>query len=149
MCATRSAETNQPLSPPAEKVPTPDHPNVSPAVHEVVHPMDTTAVVEAAKATVVATPEVGTSASTPEPWTNHVSTFCLARVVLGLCMLQIMLTACVCSLSTAHWRILPKLMSRWSRRGMACVMTWSDSVVSLLSPLCSEALFAILVFVDL
>ena len=102
MRATRSAETNQPLSPQAEKVPTPDHPNISPAVHEIVHPMVTTAVVEAAKAAVVATPDVGTSASTPEPWTNHVSTFCLTRVVLGLCTLQIMLTACVYSPSTAH-----------------------------------------------
>ena len=61
-CATRSTENDQPASPSAERVLTPEHPDASPAAPEVPQPMVTDAVVEAAK---VAVPEAGTSLAAP------------------------------------------------------------------------------------
>ena len=84
ICATRSAENDQPASSPAEKVPTPEHLDVSPGAPEVAQPVAIDAVVEAAK---VATPKVGTSIAAPEPWMNHVTIFLPDPCSLELCEL--------------------------------------------------------------
>jgi hypothetical protein len=79
--ATRSAENDQPASPPAERVPTPEQLDISPGVPEVAQPMATNAVAEAAE---VATQEARTALAAPEPWMNHVSTFLPDPYSLGL-----------------------------------------------------------------
>ena len=103
---TRSAENDQPTSPPAERVPTPEHLDASPPAPEVNQPMATDAVVEVTK---VATSEAGTSLVAPEPWMNHVSTFFACPFSLGLWELEILLNSITCSPSTSPWQILPRL----------------------------------------
>ena len=76
----------RPLTPPADKISTPEHPDVSPVAPEIVQSVATATAIETAKATSAATPEVGTSASKPAPWTEHVSVFCRVRIRYLLCI---------------------------------------------------------------
>ena len=146
-CVAHSAENNQPGTPPVENVPTLEHSKSAPMGKEAAQQMATDAVVETAKA---ATPDVGTSVAAPEPWMNHVSNFLLDPFSCrSVRIFRFLLNPCARSPSTTPWQILPRLMSRWSRRGTPCAPSSSGSVVS--SPFCfcfAKLLFAMLDFVE-
>ena len=73
------------MTPPSEKMTTPEHPEASHVTPEVVQSAAATSAIETAKAMSAAAPGVGTSAAQPVPWTEHVSVF-LSSPHTGLVM---------------------------------------------------------------
>ena len=95
-----------------------------------MQPVATATAIEAAKVASAATLEVRTSAAKPASWIDHVSVFCRVRISGSGCV-ELMLVLCACSPTTLAWWNQAKLSSRWNRRGTVCVLTWSNSAVSL------------------